>query len=92
MRITLKLVSAIFYQIFISHQIIGHQKNMKHVFYLILQALFIHEIFKFLYFHLPLFFSLSAIALEVDPRKISKSDVINCTENIRKNLDEGNVV
>ena len=65
---------------------------MKHVFYLILQALFIHEIFKFLYFHLPLFFSLSAIALEVDPRKISKSDIINCTENIRKNLDEGNVV
>ena len=30
------------------------------------------EIFKFLYLHLPLFFSLSTIALEIDPRKILK--------------------
>ena len=36
------------------------------------KAFFFLEIFKFLYLHLPLFFSLSAIALEVDPRKILK--------------------
>ena len=40
--------------------------------------------FKFLYFRLPLFFSVSAIALEVDPRKILKVyDIINC---LNKNL------
>ena len=43
-------------------------KTMKGVFYFIQRALFVLEIFKFLYFHLPLFFSLSAIALELDPR------------------------
>ena len=41
---------------------------MKAVFYFIYKALFILEVFKFLYSHLPLFFSLSAIALELDPR------------------------
>ena len=45
---------------------------MKNVFCFIKKALFVLEIFKFLYFSLPLFFSLSAIALEVDPRKILK--------------------
>ena len=35
---------------------------MKDVFYFIEKALFVLEIFKFLYFHLPLFFSMSAIA------------------------------
>ena len=43
-------------------------KTVKNVFYFIQKALFILKIFKFLYFHLPLFFSLSAIALDVDPR------------------------
>ena len=47
-------------------------KTMKNVFYFIEKALFVLEIFKFLYFRLPLFFTLSAIALEVDPRKILK--------------------
>ena len=47
-------------------------KTTKNVFYFIEKTLFILEIFKFLYFHLPLFFTLSAIALEVDPRKILK--------------------
>ena len=41
---------------------------MEDVFYFILKALFILDIFRFLYFHLPLFFSLPAIALELDPR------------------------
>ena len=45
---------------------------MKNVFYFIEKALFVLEIFKFLYFRFHLFFSLSAIALEVDPRKILK--------------------
>ena len=40
-------------------------KSMRNVFYFIEEALFVLEIFK-LYFRLPLFFSLSAIALEVD--------------------------
>ena len=44
-------------------------KTMKNVFYFILKALFVFEIFKFLYFRLPLFFYLPAIALDVDPRK-----------------------
>ena len=42
--------------------------TMKFFFYFIYNALFVLEIFKFLYFYLLLFFSLSAIALEVDPR------------------------
>ena len=47
-------------------------ETMKNVSYFIKKALFILKIFKVLYFRLPLFFSLSAIALEVDPRKILK--------------------
>ena len=43
-------------------------KTMKNAFYFIQKALFVLEIFKFLYFRLPPFFSLSAIALEVDRR------------------------
>ena len=42
--------------------------SKKNVFYFIYKALFVLEIFKFLYFPLPLFLSLSAIALEVDWR------------------------
>ena len=45
---------------------------LKNVFYFIEKALFILATFKFLCFRLPLFFSMSAIALEVDPRKILK--------------------
>ena len=40
---------------------------MKYVF-ISSKALFVLEIFTFLYFHLPLFFSLPAIDLELDPR------------------------
>ena len=46
--------------------------TMKNVFFITSKKLFVLEIFKFLYFPLPLFFPLSAIALEVDPRKIWK--------------------
>ena len=74
-------MSAIFYQIFIFSPNDSHLKTMKNVFYFILNALFIFEIFNFLYFHLPLFFSLSAIALEVDSRKIY--DIIIC---LNKNM------
>ena len=43
-------------------------KTVKDVFYFILKALFVLEIFIFLYFCLPFFFSLSVIALEADRR------------------------
>ena len=49
-KFILKLVSAIFYQFFIFSSSDRPSKTMKTVFYLILKALFIHEIFKFLYF------------------------------------------
>ena len=42
----------------------SHSKTMKNVVVL--------KIFKFLYILLPLFLSLSAIVLEIDPRKILK--------------------
>ena len=45
-------------------------KTMKSVFYFTYKALFVLEIFRFLYFLLLFFFSLSAIALQVDRRKI----------------------
>ena len=48
----LKLVSAIFYQIFIFSPNDSPSKTMKSVFYFILKALFVLEIFKFLsFFH-----------------------------------------
>ena len=71
-RGNLKLVSAIFHQIFIFHLMIALQK-LKNVFYLIEKALLFLKIFKFLYFCLPIFFPLSAIALEVD---LKKSEVL----------------
>ena len=43
-------------------------KTMKDVFYFILKALFVLDIFKFLYFHLAFIFSLSASAWELDLR------------------------
>ena len=55
-----------FYQIFVFPLSDSPLKTMKNAFYFIEKALFVLEIFKFLYFHLPLFFSLSAIALEDD--------------------------
>ena len=58
-------------------------KTMKDVFNFIEKALFVLERFKFLYLHLPLFFFLSAIAWELDPRNIKVFDVINC---LNKNL------
>ena len=41
---------------------------MKNAFHFIKKALFVLKIIKFFYFCLPLFFSLSAIASEIDPR------------------------
>ena len=65
---TLKLVSAIFIQIFNFSPNDSLSKTMKNIFYFIQKALSVLEIFRFLYFRLPLFFPLSAIALEVDQR------------------------
>ena len=62
----------IFYLIFYFSQNDRPSKTMKNVFYFIKKALSVLEIFKFLYFRLPLIFSLSAFVLEVDPRKILK--------------------
>ena len=64
----LKLVSAIFYQIFILWPYDSPSKTMKNVFYFIEKALFVLKIFRFLYFCLPLFFPMSVIALEVEWR------------------------
>ena len=69
-------MSAIFYQIFIFHQMIALQKLIN-VFHFIQKALFFVEIFKLFYFRLLLFFSLSTIAWEVDPRKTLVYYVIN---------------
>ena len=41
-------------------------KTMENVFYFIEKALFVLKISRFLYFCLPLFFPISAIALEVE--------------------------
>ena len=53
-----------FYQIFVFPLSDSLLKTMKNAFYFIEKVVL--EMFKFLYFHLPLFFSLSAIALEDD--------------------------
>ena len=62
----------IFYLFFFFLQNDSPSETMKNVFYFIKKALSVLKIFKFLYFRLPLIFSLSAIVLEVDPRKILK--------------------
>ena len=80
----LKFVSAIFYQIFIFHQMIAIQKLWKIIFVSSKKALFVLEIFKFLYICPSLFFALSAIALEIDSRKMLVYDVVNC---LNKNLN-----
>ena len=67
-----KLVSAIFLSKFYFSPNDSPSKTMENVFHFIEKAHFVLEIFKFLYIRLPLFFSLSAIALEVDSRKILK--------------------
>ena len=79
-----KFVSAIFYQIFIFHQMIAIQKLWKIIFVSSKKALFVLEIFKFLYICPSLFFALSAIALEIDSRKMLVYDVVNC---LNKNLN-----
>ena len=81
----LKLVSAIFYQIFISHQLIALQKLWKMFFYFITKkVLFVLEIFKFLYFHLPLFFfPVSHCFRGWWKINLKVCDVINC---LNKNL------
>ena len=66
-----KLVSAIFYQIFIYHQMTSLQKYEK-CFLFHLKSYFRSRDIQVLYFCLPLFFSLSAIALAVDSKKILK--------------------
>ena len=66
---SLKLVSAIFYRIFIFYQIIALQKLWK-IFFTSSKKFFSFS--RYSNFRLPLFFTLSAIALEVDPRKIVK--------------------
>ena len=57
-----------FYQIFIFLPKDSPSKTMKNTFYFMKKALFVLEIIKFFYFRAPLFFSLSAIALEDDRR------------------------
>ena len=59
-----------FYQIFIFSPNDSPSKTMKNAFYFIKKALFVLEIIKFFCFRRSLFFSLSAIALEDDRRKI----------------------
>ena len=62
--LSLKLVSAIFF-IFSPNN--SPSKTMKNTFYFIQKALFVLEIvflFKFFYLYLPVFFFLSAIALD----------------------------
>ena len=67
-----KLVSAIFYQFFIFHQMIALQKLWK-MFFISSKKLFSFlRYLNFCIFVFPSFFTLSVIALEVDPRKILK--------------------
>ena len=79
----LKLVPTIFYQIFIFHQMISFQRLWKMFFIWSKSSFRSWDIQILVYLSSPLF-SLSAIALEVDSRKILKVyDVINC---LNKNL------
>ena len=52
-NVSLKLVSAIFYQIFIFSLNDSPLKTMKNVFYFLSKALFVLEIFRFLRFFPP---------------------------------------
>ena len=64
----LKLVSTIFIKFLFFLPKDSPSKTMKNTFYFMKKALFVLEIIKFFYFRAPLFFSLSAIALEDDRR------------------------
>ena len=77
--ICLKFVSAIFYQIFIFSPKDSTLKTMKNVFCFIWKALFVLEIFKVLYFRLPLFPPCQPL-LKRGWSKINHKayDVINC--------------
>ena len=66
-NINLKLVSAIFYQIFISNQTIA-LKNYDECFLFYLKSSFSSRYIRIFVFLSSLFFSLSAIALQVDGR------------------------
>ena len=70
-RASLKLVSAIFFEIFIFHQIIDLQKLWKSFLFHLKGSFRSWDIQIFAYPSSP-FFYLSAIALEVDSRKILK--------------------
>ena len=65
---TIQSLCPLFLSIFIFSPNDSPSKTMKNAFYFILKALFVLEIFKFLYFRSSLFVSLSAIALEDDRR------------------------
>ena len=67
-RSVLKLVAAIFIKFLFLSPNDSHLKTMKNAFYFIQKALFVFEIFNFLYLSASLFFYLSAIALEDDRR------------------------
>ena len=56
----------------------GPSKTRKNVFYFIQKALFVLEIFNFLYFRLLLFFPLSAIILGWFKKNLKVYDIINC--------------
>ena len=62
----IKACTHYFYQIFIFSTNDRPLKTMENVFYFVQKALFILEIFKFLYFCPSIFFSLLVIALEDD--------------------------
>ena len=69
----IKLVSTIFYQIFIFLPNDSSSKTIKNVFLFHLKSFFRYwDIQIFVFRSSPFFFSLSTIALEVDPRKILK--------------------
>ena len=65
-KVAFKACVRYFHQIFIFSPSDSPSKTMKNSFYFILKALFVPEIFNFLYFRPSLFFYLSAIALEDD--------------------------
>ena len=70
-KCVLKLVSTLFYQFFYFSPNDNPSKTMKNVFSSKKLFLFLRYS-NFLYIHLPLFFSVSATALELDSRKIIK--------------------
>ena len=79
----LKFVPAIFYQIFIYHQMIAIQKIWK-MFFISSNKLFSFSRYSGFCIFVFSFFSLSAIALVVDPRKFLK--VYDAINGISKNL------